>query len=179
MQAEYESVFNFWVLWAPLTKLLVSVVFCTGLGAFFVFRRISAATRVFLLVVPVVGAAVAIIEFVQISPGYARIRGDVERGGVREVEGVFKASETTSQTHTYEIGDRRFEVSRSNYPALEPDEALLREVDGRCVRAQYTTRNEIVYLGIRTTGCEELDRPGKGRRIDPWGLGWRHVARHY
>jgi Flp pilus assembly protein TadG len=176
MQAEYEAVFNFWVLWTPLTKLLFTLIFCAGLGAFVVSRKGSVALRVALLVVPVVGVTVAIIEFVQISPGYARIRRDVETGGIREVEGVFKASDTASHVHTYEIGDRRFEVSRSNYPALEPDEAVLRAVEGKCVNAEYTTRNEIVYLGIRTSGCERIDRPVERRRIDSWGVGWRDAA---
>ena len=153
----YDVVFNLaqepYRGWIPAAFPLIFVII--GIAIFFMGER--GGTKVLGLI----GATFAILVTVAVQLGgwqqYQRLQRSFHEGRFSDVEDYVRDFQPNprdpSDSDIFHIGAHRFEVFHTTNSAYNGTVNL----NHRCVRVFYTDRNEIIWLGIRKSGCEPME----------------------
>ncbi|MBC7769993.1 MAG: hypothetical protein H7124_14520 [Phycisphaerales bacterium] len=168
--ADYEVVFNLarepFDGWQGIAFSAIFVLIGVAMAAF------AARTwmRAFGVVYSLFAIAVSIMAGLGSWQHYQRLQADFREGRFSDIEGIAEHSRNPrdpSDSDILRIGSQRFDLvgpMRSaayhrnlNYGGFD--------MSGRCIRIFYTDRREIIWLGIRKSGCEpnESLRPDADR----------------
>ncbi len=159
----YEVIFNLaqepyrgW-LGAAFPLIFVAV----GLGALFAGERTS--TKVMGIFVVVFASALTVVAQSGSWQQYQRLQRSFHEGHFSDVEGRVEDFQRNPDdpydSDVFHIGGHRFEIVGPTMTAAyhKNQNSGGVNLNHRCVRIFYTDRNEIIWLGIRKSGCEPME----------------------
>lgn len=152
----YDALFDFTrVPFAPWLNFL-SYMLVVGVAGYMMFAAADFLGRFMSGLFAVVGMVYALYALIVGTNSHAHLSEDISQRRVSYVEGHFSlVGRSASSTH-YAIADEEFEIPEyGETRAWKMSRSWAREnLSGRCVRAVFNARREIVWLGIRKNGCE-------------------------
>ena len=175
----YDVVFNLaqepYRGWVGAAFPLLGVAF--GLVAFVKGERTSTkAAGIFVLIV---ASALTIVAQLGSWQQYQRLQRSFEEGLFSDVEGMVddfqRDPDDPYDSDIFHVGGHRFEIVGPTMTAAyhRNQNSGGVNLNHRCVRVFFTDRGEIIWLGIRKSGCEPMEalqperRDGRTRFWDP------------
>lgn len=132
-----------------------------GLAAFIMGERTS--TKVAGIFVLVFASALTVVAQLGSWQQYQRLQRSFDEGLFSDVEGRVEDFQPNPDdpydSDVFHIGGHRFEIVGPMMTAAyhQNQNSGGMNLNHRCVRIFYTERNEIIWLGIRKSGCEPME----------------------
>jgi hypothetical protein len=100
--------------------------------------------------------SLAAYNYWMVSSIRSRLEQSLSDGALRTLDGLFVVPTAPSPPDVYQIGSETLTVRNVEFsPAMTFSRAsALEKLDGRCVRAQLTENEEIVWLGVHSPPCD-------------------------
>jgi hypothetical protein len=146
----YDVIFDFatepFGAWSWLVLRILSIAW----GVYLLLRPGSKLGKVLIFAFLVGLSTYSIHEFTRDLTQYNRLKRNLAYARLTEVEGyVFLPPDGSTR---FFIGSEAFAMDNGLAFSAGP-EWLEERLVGRCVRAKYNTRREILWLGVRERGC--------------------------
>lgn len=154
--SNYHVLFDFTrVPFAPWLNF-GSLILVVGVASYMTFAAADYLGRFMSGMFAVAGAVFAFYALIVGTGSHERLTDAVARGQLSSVEGRFSLVGRSASSTRYAVADESFDIPQySESRAWKMSREWAREhLSGRCVRVVYNPRREIVWLGIRKSGCE-------------------------
>lgn len=169
----YEVVFN--VAQEPYRGWLGAafslIVVAVGVGTLALGERTS--TKIMGTFAALFASIVTVLMLMGSWQQYQRLQRDLREGHFSVVEGRVEDFQSDTKTENFHIGDHDFDILKPSITAAYNGGANL---DRRCVRIFYTDRSEIIWLGIRRSGCVPVEALQPGTRDVHGGAVEPHIG---
>lgn len=173
----YEVAFN--IAQEPYRGWLVAaiplIIVAVGLGALFMGERTS--TKAIGIFGILFASALTVVAQLGSWQEYQRLQRSFHEGHFSDVEGRIEDFQRNPDdpydSDVFHLGDHRFEIvgPRLTTAYHQNQNSGGMNLNHRCVRIFFTDRNEIIWLGIRKSGCEPMEAlqpESSGSRIGFW-----------